>query len=90
MSAAAAPLSERACKAARSSFEQWALVVVLLSAKQQAGAEEMRLARQIWASAHGCIATNQHSPIGSIGEMRATVLESVRYLIDGYRKRSLP
>lgn len=84
MNSSVAPPSERARKAARESLEQWASVVSLLSGLKEAGPEEVRLARQIWASTHGCIAIGEHSPIGPVEEVRHMALESVAYLVDGF------
>ncbi|MEL7540862.1 MAG: TetR/AcrR family transcriptional regulator [Pseudomonadota bacterium] len=84
MNSSAAPPSERARDAAKASFEQWASVVSLLSGATKVGPEEVRLARQIWASTHGCIAIGEHSPIGTIDDVRQLALDSVAYLVDGY------
>lgn len=84
MNSSVAPPSERARKAAKASFNQWASVVALLSATDMAGPNEVRLARQIWASTHGCIAIGEYSPIGSMDEICQMALQSVGYLIDGY------
>ena len=84
MNSSVAPPSERARDAAKASFKHWALVISLLSGAMEVGPEEVRLARQIWASTHGCIAIGEHSPIGTIDDVRQLALDSVAYLVDGY------